>query len=773
MKRTALLLSLVLVASCSRELEMPAGADMVRVPLSLSVSSMELGFGEAPGGNTRAGDDRIQDTGDGTGTAIKNVFVLQFDGTSDAAKLVSWSYVGNYSATSDIELKATDTKNRIVFLANTFSPATRFPDGMTVAELKKFKIKNITNDKGVFGVEEVSDGVSNFYPMFSGDLIVENIATGTTLTCTLRRNIARINVTVVNQAAGGTDDIQIQSLRLRAVPNGCYNYTNYASSDATPDFSAFPETNYPADGSFKTLDYESVNWTAGTGDDDNKKTFTFYAPFNLRGTITNTDEKQKNKLAPSTATRCEVTATYLSGGERYPVTYTFVLGADMTSDCNLLPNRTYSYTFTIKQKGNPDIDPRVEDWGPVDYTLSTAPRANCYILNPPTSSDMSRKFLIPIDRVRVFWGSGDYEKADQTRAMMGEHSADPWTAKILWSDFRIENDNLKITRATGTGSNLSSGVSNYFEVEVKGGVSGNAVVALYLGDTDIIIWSWHLWITDYTPDYAYSKKLKPEPENGKYIYDVPGGAVHSYNTAAFKTGINAHRFIMDRNLGAMNTNYAGSGTGSVYYQFGRKDPFAGGTLYKPDGSSISISTIAWNSSSITQESSKIGKNVPYSIQNPLKFITGTTWTTGDIYCPADGGDFMWQDPKALPDADGKVKKSIFDPCPSGWMLPQNGTWAGLSTSNMLWSTEKSNGIGRYYYPAGTSITDIYAFYPASGYRQSSNGSFRTVGGYGYCWSSSPSSTSAFYLYFNGNYVNPSNTYSRAYGCPVRCVQEYY
>lgn len=228
---------------------------------------------------------------------------------------------------------------------------------------------------------------------------------------------------------------------------------------------------------------------------------------------------------------------------------------------------------------------------------------------------------------------------------------------------------------------------------------------------------------------------------------------------------------MDRNLGAMDTNNPSGGVGSIYYQFGRKDPFEGGSLYKPDGSSISISAIAWNSSAITLESSKKGKNVPYSVQNPLKFITrSSTWTTGDIYCPAGGSDFLWQDPKSVSNADGKVKKSIFDPCPSGWMVPVNGTWNGIQ---MKFNMILANGIGRYYYPDIANKPDDYAFYPDLGYRDGTT--LYDVNGRGYSWSCSSSGESAYYLYYRHDYndLYTSNISNRAKGYFVRCIQEYF
>ena len=232
--------------------------------------------------------------------------------------------------------------------------------------------------------------------------------------------------------------------------------------------------------------------------------------------------------------------------------------------------------------------------------------------------------------------------------------------------------------------------------------------------------------------------------------------------------------IMDRNLGAPDVNYHGNNNGAVFYQFGRKDPFAGGSLYKPDGSSISISTIAWNSGQITQETNKKGKNVPYSIQNPLKFITNSgPWTTGDQYCPVDGGNFVWQDPKSLSSTDGKVKKSIFDPCPTGWMVPMNGTWNGLVSKNPAWSTTNSNGLGIYYYPAGTGKTGIYAFYPA-GCRSSGNSYTGENGSYSWTCSNTSLNVSLFYVSdYNGGYIYFDKFDVRASGYHVRCIQEYF
>ena len=61
--------------------------------------------------------------------------------------------------------------------------------------------------------------------------------------------------------------------------------------------------------------------------------------------------------------------------------------------------------------------------------------------------------------------------------------------------------------------------------------------------------------------------------------------------------------------------------------------------------------------------------------------------------------------------------------------------------------------------------------PASGYRNSNDGSLNNVGNNGNYWSASPNSNNAYNLNFNNNgNVNPSNNNNRANGNSVRCFQ---
>lgn len=61
--------------------------------------------------------------------------------------------------------------------------------------------------------------------------------------------------------------------------------------------------------------------------------------------------------------------------------------------------------------------------------------------------------------------------------------------------------------------------------------------------------------------------------------------------------------------------------------------------------------------------------------------------------------------------------------------------------------------------------------PPAGYRHWTTGKYSFQGGYGFYWSSSPTSTIAFYMGFGPANVYPTySNYGRAYGLSLRCLK---
>ena len=301
----------------------------------------------------------------------------------------------------------------------------------------------------------------------------------------------------------------------------------------------------------------------------------------------------------------------------------------------------------------------------------------------------------------------------------GESVGNVASTEVLWESFGTHN--------TPRVGDLVKEVSyNNGEITFKAtDKKGNAVIAAKDADGNIL-WSWHIWMTD-------------QPQEQEY-----------YNNAGT---------MMDRNLGATSATPGDVGALGLLYQWGRKDPFLGSSSISSD--SIAESTITWPS---RVNSNSTNGTIAYAIANPTTFIrsndydwyyTGSTSTDNTRWTTSD---------KA---------KSIYDPCPSGWRVPDGGSdgvWAKAVLSSKLDYVYNSTDEGIYFSGKFGSASTIW--YPASGYRGSGDGSLLNVGNYGNYWSASPSKSNAYGLYFDGKSdVNPSLSFNRAGGRSVRCVKE--
>ena len=200
--------------------------------------------------------------------------------------------------------------------------------------------------------------------------------------------------------------------------------------------------------------------------------------------------------------------------------------------------------------------------------------------------------------------------------------------------------------------------------------------------------------------------------------------------------------MMDRNLGATSATPGEVGSLGLLYQWGRKDPFLGSSSVSSATQAVSTGTWSTSSESITAAKAE---------QNPTTFYTG--WSN------------------YMPDGSWASTKTVYDPCPSGWRVPDGGTSGVWATGSTITSGSYGLNFGGVFGSAET------IWYPASGCLSLDSGVLSDVGSGGYYWSVTPdpsSSSNVYYLYFYSNgSVNPSySSYYRYSGRAVRCLQEY-
>lgn len=732
---------LAMLAACTRLEDSLSGqaneGETVHVPISLAVAPTEEG---TPGTKVDYEPDywgAITDEGEkaaAIAASIKTITVLQFekDKTGD-----DYTRVGNQvcydwplAAGENIALVTSSRENIIFVIANATDPGSetlRLAGNISLSSFLAKQNGNLLSTLDALdgtGIWYTQNGGADKYLRMSTAMKVDNVTMNTAIGTAgnplyLKRNCAKVIIHVKNTSQG-SDKVSIDAVQLREI-NKQYHFVTNIPAGVPVSF----QDMYSALNAWR-FDKEEQPFPAAYNTSGDTQTYTFYIPANLRGTISNASQGKKNAYAPKGASRFCVYATY--GSPAKNITYTYFLGANLKDDFNLEPNKKYEYTININGKGNPETDSRIEDMNEVVFTKD----ANSYMLKPPTRSGASTTYSIPVRRAAIFWNQegtnmGVYSAADRDAYRLLESAE--WEAFLLWNEVKDKYGNFVADSelllgshddgngsyvVSGQGFNPTSGAKPFIKIKVEEGMTGNAVVALRKTTQPTlrdILWSWHLWVTEYDP------YIEMTPVTGKYIYNVPDGEIHRYADGVGKSiwtsGTYKDGFIMDRNLGATTAlppEYDVQPAVGFYYQMGRKDPFPYPRAAEVVGADMTGEP--------PEGESGQKYNVRYSIHHPQTFLGNYShWTayetTGAIL---GSSDKSWLDPKI--DSHGadncEAGKSIYDPCPYGWQVPETTeVWSDFTAE-----TRQVNNlaVGAYYYPGGINpqAPNGRVFYPCTG-----------------------------------------------------------
>lgn len=540
--------------------------------------------------------------------------------------------------------------------------------------------------------------------------------------------------------------------------------------------------------------YEFVDYYRLAGDELAAAggTKTVWMPANARGTnpaVTNAYYRNRTYANPS-ATYVEFVVDRQDEASELDLRlfYRVYPGGNTTTDFNLLENTDYHWTVRIN-RADYAADPRIR---PIDQTPAVSTNlvqtANCLMVKPGSNICFN-----PYRHTSGTGGWNDYLTDGSTLADDKKIAG----VKIVWQ-----------TKDAGTTGELVMGYAAGGEdhrnlvnltcrdggdvladtrvhVKLPSTNGGNALIAAYNG-SGVVVWSWHLWITDYVP-----KGIRlPEGYAGAQ-QQTQNGTVHQYPTAVFQTGEYREKVMMDRNLCAAKGGFPGREATSLefvqcagyMYEFGRKDPFFGsldGTteektaLYDADNYPVSLQKVAHSASYAVD-----GNLMQYTIQHPATYIYA-----GGSWYPADGKETMLD----LWDKGGV--KTLYDPCPDGWKVPSQLVAAGMNTTNAYWfdtdgafraAASANNPIkgGRLYNLTGAAgvpdplTKENTAWYPSTSYRYRANGNLQNAtGGYIFFNAMYAGNNRAYYLKYDRSSMNIlTNGGYTTEAIPVRCVQE--
>ena len=489
----------------------------------------------------------------------------------------------------------------------------------------------------------------------------------------LKRLAARLTVNWNYNVSG----YKLKQLLIQSVPLN-YSVVDGMESDGT----------YPLLVSqFTTLEVPVTDANAAQG------SYSCWMPANVRGerAAANSELLRIKANAPTGSSFLNFVAVN-DADVKKKLDYRVYIGSGPSTDFNIYKNKEYSYAVDFSHTGIPTTDKRVTYIDPIpasennDNLVATA---NCFMVSPggsfcfdPFAFQQGKSVITNtvlkgwcnatsspatgIRSVRLLWQTK--ENGDLGDAVMGIANSDNDHTNIV--DIKARDGSVLTGPATDLGQCLI-----YCRVAANTS-GGSGVIAAYDGanGTGNILWSWHVWVTDYRPDASGTETvLTPE------------------NKRKFKLG-STNTVMMDRNLGAYEgavsipgTTLERSRTSGFHYQKGRKDPFPSSYTAEKNMPQPYIFTLSATSPPKhimnRYEANGIRAIVPQSIgtsattlqnayRHPISIAGNTHYgNPGGQWC-SEYSNVKWN-----------TTKTVHDPCPAGWRIPQKEDLAILVTKN--------------------------------------------------------------------------------------------
>ena len=313
-----------------------------------------------------------------------------------------------------------------------------------------------------------------------------------------------------------------------------------------------------------------------------------------------------------------------------------------------------------------------------------------------------------MERVYTFSQNYVHEEIRCTDAS-GAPTGIPAKAQVVWQQPAAGASGSVVDAPTMEGSTLKVPVT---------GTKGNAVVAVCKSD-GTILWSYHIWVSE-AQDIACRFE-----EAGAYT-------------------------MLDRNLGATSTTPKDRNAYGLFYQWGRKDPFARNlTATRPGGKPYESTP---SDLVKTEDATEATGTIAYATRNPqTRLLAAKEWYTG-----TGGNDLLWGGT-----AEGSVK-TVYDPCPEGYRVPEARHFAEMKF------TSKAECDANYGLLLAVDGEDTKSYFPTTGYLEANKAATMYLEYRGYMWlNAGGDAENRFYV--NNSTVNIKNE-PHAKGMAVRCVK---
>ena len=269
-------------------------------------------------------------------------------------------------------------------------------------------------------------------------------------------------------------------------------------------------------------------------------------------------------------------------------------------------------------------------------------------------------------------------------------------------------------------TNISNCGYVQFKVTSVPSTGANGVISIK-DSSGTIIWNWHIWV---------------------WADNLSTVSITNSSGVTYK--------ILPYNLASKWDNTGKTTIKNWFYQWGRSVPMLCPSAYNSTSDHSSYGSLSFTTASTAS-------SYYQGIANPTTFYYNTNFS--DNWFGNTSYYNLWDANCTKTGTSDKVTvKTVYDPCPPGFKIPNGNTFTRFSTSN------------------GGSFNNGYtwngSFFPASGYREDYDGSLREVGQFSVVWTSAAHSQGYVYRlrFGNGNISNQGGI-GLIFGCSVRPVAE--
>ena len=458
-----------------------------------------------------------------------------------------------------------------------------------------------------------------------------------------------------------------------------------------------------------------------------------------------------------------------------PTAYSVSVDAQVGSDLN-------AHTQKLR-----DASPKGTEAQPYNLANATGATedensANCYVVSAPGY------YSIPL-----IYGNARKDSRDNTEAFSNTKASGRNILRVFRNHVSMitavyinNNAGVKPVKAELLGQDALNLVTDVkynpagngtitFKVDQSTIRQGNALIAIK-DATDQIIWSWHIWVTgeDLNKVIQVSNAANKPYSFMPVVLGWCDERTTTYQARSCKVKFTAGENTKEITI-VQKENEITFGDNHPYYQWGRKDPFLPSNGYQnlqnqiarneskrwfgPDG----LHTTA------NPDHRNLGTGNP-CIQNYIKNpeVMHSSNSADNTYYN------LWD--SSHNGTTGTSVKSVYDPCPVGFKVPDADAFTGFTTkvysdrpspSSEVKGNWNAADYGWNFTPNGKSI-----FFPALGWRDPQSGGLSQDWNSGNFWTSAPNRTaSAYYLYLKQDEVGSKLSKDRSRALGIRPVKE--